>query len=124
MNVSLNLLLDTSTDFFCVLDKTGNIIHTNVTLRNTLGYSDHELTGKNADLVSHPADIKKRGELLMTISPEQKVVIQESRVKSKDGRYFNIKWHLSVNNNDDLIYLLGINLTNHTNGKAKNLLPR
>src|ERR1700761_5439449 len=102
MNSSLSLLLDKSTDFFCVLNKDGIIVHTNAALRNALGYEKTDLHGVKANTLSHPADVKRREALFSSITADSDAVVQESRIKAKNGTYLNIKWYVVLNNADDL----------------------
>ncbi len=112
MEATLSFLLDHSNDFFCVLDQRGIIKRTNAALRKTLGYSEAEITGKQINEISHPADVRRRTGLLKSLHHKQQIAEHESRIRAIDGRYYNIKWSLAYNPPDDLIYATGINLTN------------
>ena len=116
MDSALSFLLDKSTDFFCVLDKNGIIKRTNAAFRKALGYSDAELSGKPISSISHPADIRRREDLLKVLFVKKEISGFESRLKAIDGRYYNINWSLIYNPVDGLIYATGTNLTNKLNG--------
>lgn len=122
MDARLSFLFDKSSDFFCVLDKNGTIKHTNLTLRKTLGYSEAELHNVKINTLSHPADVRRREELASLLLRKKEVTDYESRIKGIDGRYYNIKWAIFLNNSDDLIYASGTNLTNKLNGPDKSNL--
>ncbi|HWZ05248.1 MAG TPA: PAS domain-containing protein, partial [Mucilaginibacter sp.] len=122
MDARLSFLFDKSSDFFCVLDKNGIIKHTNLTLRKTLGYSEAELHNVKINSLSHPADVRRRQELANLLLRKKEITSYESRIKGIDGRYYNIKWAIFLNNSDDLIYASGTNLTNKLNGPDQNNL--
>lgn len=118
MDYSLPFLLEQSSDFFCVLDRDGSIVKTNAAFRNMLGFSEVELAGKKANLFSHPADINRREELLENLSVNNEITGHESRIKGKDGRYYSIRWSVSLNKEDNLIYALGVDITGILNDHA------
>jgi len=115
MDTGLSFLFDHSTDFFCILDRNGVVLHTNIALRNTLGYTEEEINGKKANEFSHPADIERRAEVLSNIWVEKQITGYESRIRAKNGRYHNIKWSFSLNPNDGLIYVVGTPAANKLN---------
>src|SRR5437868_5199138 len=115
MDFRLSFLLDQSNDFFVVLDRDGNVVHTNNTIREVFGYSEEELIGMNANTFSHPADIKRREELLNNIAVAKEISGYESRIKAKNGRYYNVRWSFVLNEEDNLLYATGINLTDKLN---------
>jgi PAS domain S-box-containing protein len=116
MNTLLSFLFDRSPDFFCVLDKNGFIKHTNAAMRKTLGYSEDELVNTKINALSHPADVRRRGELLKLLSRKKAIKDHETRIKGIDGRFYNIKWSLIYSAIDELIYASGTNLANTLNG--------
>jgi len=116
MDARLSLLFEKSTDFFCVLKKDGTIKHTNLAFRKTLGYSEAELENVKINELSHSADVRRRGELLHVLSRRKIINDYESRIKAIDGRYYNIRWSVMYNPDDELIYASGANLTNKLNG--------
>ncbi|MES2107774.1 MAG: PAS domain S-box protein [Bacteroidota bacterium] len=118
MDFSLSFLLEQSSDFFCVLNRDGTIVKTNQALRNVLGFSEEELIGQKANIFSHPADIERRDELFANLSVNNKIIGHESRIKAKDGRYYNISWSVALNAHDDLIYAIGVILTDNLNGSG------
>jgi PAS domain S-box-containing protein len=121
MDAALLFLLDQSNDFFCVLDSKGIIKRTNAAFRKAIGYSEAEITGKQIGLISHPADIRRHEELLRTLEHKKAFSGFENRLKAIDGRYYNIKWSLVYNTDDDLVYCTGISLTDKLNGTEKAL---
>jgi len=122
MDARISFLFDKSNDFFCVLDRNGIIKHTNLALRKTLGYSEAELHNVKINSLSHPADVRRREELASLLLRKKEITGHETRIKGIDGRYYNIKWTLFFNSNDDLIYASGTNLTNKLNGADQNNL--
>jgi len=120
MDARLSFLFDHSSDFFCVLDRNGTVLYTNTTLRRALGYTESDINGKKANEFSHPADLKRREELLSNIGICKEITAYESRIKAKNGRYFNIKWSLILNDEDDLIYATGSSLTYKLNVSGQN----
>jgi PAS domain S-box-containing protein len=120
MDARLSFLFNHSSDFFCVLDRNGTVLYTNTTLRRALGYTESDINGKKADEFSHPADLKRREELLSNIGICKEITGYESRIKAKNGRYFNIKWSLILNDEDDLIYATGSGLTYKLNVTGQN----
>jgi len=121
MDAKLSFLLDKSNDFFCVMDRKGIIKRTNASFRKAIGYSEVEITGKPISVISHSADIRRHDELLKTLLHKKEVSDYESRLKAIDGVYYNIKWSLVYDSNNDLVYASGINLTNKLNGTDKSL---
>lgn len=115
MGSRLTFLFDQSSDFFCILNKDGNIIKTNPSLRAVLGYSESELTGQKASDYSHPADIRRREDLFKNLLVNNKISGHEIRMRAKNGRYYNISWSIILNTEDNLIYAIGINLTGNFN---------
>jgi PAS domain S-box-containing protein len=116
MEATLSFLLNQSKDLFCAVDSNGTIKRTNAILRKVLGYSEEELAGKQISTISHPADIRRKEELLKALHLKKDVIGYESRIKAIDGRYYNIKWSMVFNDCDGLIYAIGTNLTNNLNG--------
>ena len=116
MDTLLSFLFDRSSDFFCVLDKNGFIRHTNVAFRKMLGYSEEELANIKINALSHPADVRRREDLVNTLLRKKEIKGHEARIKGIDGRFYNINWSLYFNAADGLIYASGTNLTNKLNG--------
>ncbi|MDB5016030.1 MAG: fold protein [Mucilaginibacter sp.] len=115
MDATLSFLLNQSKDFFCAVDRNGFIRHTNAALRKSLGYSEQEITGKQISAFFHPADIKRKDEVLTKLYQKKEVTGYECRIKAIDGRYYNIKCSLIFNPEDGLVYATGTNLTNKLN---------
>ena len=115
MGSNLIFLFEQSADFFCLLSRDGTFIKTNTAFRQFLGYTDEELKGRKADEFSHPADIKRRDDLFKNLPVENRVTGHESRIKAKNGRYYNIKWSIFLNTDDNLVYATGVNLTGSFN---------
>ncbi len=111
MDLRLFFLFSQSNDFFCVLKKDGTVIHTNKSFREALGYSEAELSGTKTSIYSHPADTRRRETLLKNLTFKSEIHGYENRIKAKNGRYYNIKWSVILNPDDELIYATGINLT-------------
>src|SRR5271165_342851 len=101
MDARLSFLFDQSNDFFCVLDKTGIVLYANIALRKVLGYSESDVIGRNAHEFSHPADTTRREELLKNIDSVKRVTDYESRIRAKNGRYYNIKWSFVLKEEDN-----------------------
>jgi len=116
MDTLLSFLFERSSDFFCVLDKNGFIKHTNAAFRRLLGYSEEELAKIKINALSHPADVRRREELVGTLIKKREIKGYEARIKGIDGRFHNINWSLHYNATDELIYASGTNLTNKLNG--------
>src|SRR6185503_4976103 len=116
MDTLLSFLFDKSSDFFCVLDKNGFIRHTNAAFRKMLGYSEEELANIKINALSHPADVRRRQDLVNTLLRKKEIKGYEARIKGIDGRFYNINWSLYFNAADGLIYASGTNLTNKLNG--------
>jgi PAS domain S-box-containing protein len=116
--VGLYFLFDQSNDLFCALDRNGTVLHTNISLRKTLGYSEPDINGKHANEFSHPADIGRREELLSNISIQKEITGYESRIRAKNGRYYNIKWSFALNEAEDVVYAIGINTVREINKEA------
>ena len=115
MDTTLSFLLERSNDFFVVLDRNGTVLHTNATIRKALDYKETDTDGIHANYFSHPADKKRREELLKNIGHQKEITGYESRIKAKNGRYYNIRWSFLLNDADNLIYAMGVDLTRDLN---------
>jgi PAS domain S-box-containing protein len=111
MDTRLSFLLEQSNDFLVVLDRNGTVVHTNAATRRALGYTESDTKGLHANYFSHPADTKRREEVLKNIGDQKQITGYESRIKAKNGRYYNIRWSFLLNDEDDLIYAIGTDLT-------------
>ena len=111
MDNKLPYLFENSQDFFCVIDSSGKIIHVNDAARKTSGYALTELIGKRFIEFYHPADISAAGVTLEDLIVRNQINDRESRIKSKNGRYFNIRWSLLLDPSENLVYATGIDLT-------------
>jgi PAS domain S-box-containing protein len=115
MDSRLSFLLNQSNDFLCVFDRIGTVLYINLTLSKTLGYSETEMLGKKAFDYAHPADIIRIEELINGLALKNEVSGYECRIKAKDGRYFNIKWSIILNTDDNLVYATGVNASDGLN---------
>jgi len=111
MGSNLIFLFEQSTDFFCLLNRDGTFIQANVAFRRILGYTEDELKNSKTSDFLHPADLKRQDDLLKNLSAENNITGHESRIKAKNGRYYNIRWSIFLNADDNLIYATGVNLT-------------
>jgi PAS domain S-box-containing protein len=118
MDATLFFLFDQSNDFFCALDRNGTVLHTNISLRKTLGYNEQDINGKHANEFSHPADIGRREELLSNISIQKEINGYESRIRAKNGKYYNIKWSFALNQTEEAVYAIGVNSIREINKEA------
>jgi PAS domain S-box-containing protein len=116
MDTLLSFLFERASDFFCVLDKNGFIRHTNTAFRKMLGYSEEELAKIKINALSHPADVRRRGELINMLIKKKEIKGYEARIKGIDGRFYNINWSLYFNSANEMVYASGTNLTNKLNG--------
>lgn len=118
MDTMLFFLFDQSNDFFCALDRKGILLHTNIALRKTLGYDEQDINGKHANEFSHPADIERREVLLSKLSSQKEITGYESRIRAKNGKYYNIKWSFALSPVEDVVYTVGFNTVRELNGAA------
>lgn len=119
MGSGFSFLFEQTSDFFCLLSDRGEIIKTNSTLRDVLGYSEDELAGKNIKDFSHPADIQRKDELFKNLPFNNKIAEHESRIKAKNGRYYSIRWSVFLNTDDNMVYAIGVNLTADSNSSGQ-----
>jgi PAS domain S-box-containing protein len=122
MDTLLSFLFERSSDFFCVLDKNGFIRHTNAAFRKMLGYSEEELAKIKINALSHPADVRRREELINSLVKKKEIKGYEARIKGIDGRFYNITWSLYFNSANEMVYASGTNLTNKLNGTSQGQL--
>src|SRR6185312_3239475 len=115
MDIRFFSLLEHSNDFFVVLDRNGTVVHTNAAIKKALDYTESDTAGFHANYFSHPADKKRREELLKSIGSLKEISDYESRIKAKNGRYYNIRWSFVLNDQDNLIYAIGSDLTKDLN---------
>ncbi|HTE01221.1 MAG TPA: PAS domain S-box protein [Mucilaginibacter sp.] len=108
MDSRLSFLFEHSNDLFCVFDINGNILKTNASFRHFTSYSEQELTGKNITDISHPDDGEKNIELLKIVASPKNIEGYLIRIKSHNGAFLNITLSLSFNQEDGMIYAVGI----------------
>jgi PAS domain S-box-containing protein len=109
MDARLSFLFDKSNDFFCVFDRYGTILHINTAIRKAFGITEPNIDGKTVGEFLHPADVKRREELINTLAVHKEIIGYETRIRAKNGRYFNTKWSFSFNKEGDLVYAIGTN---------------
>lgn len=119
MNGCISFLFEKSGDYYCVLDKNGRIKYTNAAFRKALGYSEDELQGIAIHTLSHPADTRRRNELLNILPKKKEINGYETRIKGIDGRYHTIKWSLYYDASEELIYASGSALTQKLNREER-----
>jgi PAS domain S-box-containing protein len=119
IDARLSFLFDQSNDFFCAIDKDGVVLHTNNALRKTLGYNEQDINGKHANEFSHPADLERRNGLLSKLIAQKEITDYESRIRAKNGRYYNIKWSFGLSPDEDIVYAVGINTISELNEANK-----
>lgn len=108
MDSRLSFLFANSSDIFCIADITGNIVHTNHAFIHLSGFEKEEIAGKNIIDFYHHADRKRNEEVLRELPVRKNIDDYEARFKSKNGRFFNIRWSLSFSERDQLFYAVGV----------------
>ncbi len=119
MDARLSFLFDQSNDFFCVFDRYGTILHINAAIRKAFGITEPNINGKTVGEFLHPADVKRREELVNTLAVYKEVTDYETRIRAKNGRYYNTKWSFSFNKDDGFIYAIGANSVNKIKGTSR-----
>jgi PAS domain S-box-containing protein len=119
MDARLSFLFDQSSDFFCVFDRYGTILHINSALRKAYGITEPNIDGKTVGEFLHPADVKRREELVNTLAVHKEITGYETRIRAKSGRYYNTKWSFSFNKDDGFIYAIGANSVNKIKGTGQ-----
>ncbi|WP_439696752.1 PAS domain S-box protein [Mucilaginibacter sp. AW1-7] len=95
-----------SKDIFFVMDMSGVILHTNPAFQHLFNYTEAELAGINIADICHPADKERKEESVARLVADKKLIGYQSRVKAKDGCYYNVTWSILLND-DNLIYSTG-----------------
>ncbi len=106
----LLFLFDQSKDFFCIMERNGTVIYVNPAFEKTFGYTASELQHSKVNILSHPADKKRREQVLKNLAFYKEITGYENRVKAKNGCYHNIMWSITLSDEDNLIYACGTNL--------------
>lgn len=119
MDARLTFLFDQSNDFFCVFDKNGAILHANISMRKSFGIGEQGINGKMVGEFLHPADVKRREELINALAIHKEITGYESRIRAKSGRYYNIEWSFSFSSGDELVYAIGANSIRKQNGSGR-----
>ena len=108
MDHRLSFLFNNSSDLFFVVDVKGRIIHANNTFYQISGFTIEEISDKTLSDFYHSADRDRNTEILKNLLIKGNIEEYEARLKSKNGRYHNIRWSLSFSERDQLIYIIGI----------------
>ncbi|SEO69809.1 PAS domain S-box protein [Mucilaginibacter sp. OK283] len=95
-----------SKDIFFVMDMSGVILHTNPAFQHLFNYTEAELAGINIADICHPADKERKEESVARLVADKKLIGYQSRVKAKEGCYYNVTWSILLND-DNLIYSTG-----------------
>jgi len=119
MDARLFFLFDQSNDFFCVFDRYGTILHINTAIRKAFGITEPNINGKTVGEFLHPADVKRREELINTLAVHKEIKGYETRIRAKNGRYYNTKWSFSFNKDDGLVYAIGANSVHKLKGAGQ-----
>ena len=77
-------------DFLFVLDEKGNILHTNSTVTDRLGYSENEIAGKNM-LMVHPPELSEEAARIVGEMIEGKTDACYIPLLTKSGRYIPVE---------------------------------
>jgi PAS domain-containing protein len=88
------------------MDMSGVILHTNPAFQHLFNYTEAELAGINIADICHPADKERKEESVARLVADKKLIGYQSRVKAKDGCYYNVTWSILLND-DNLIYSTG-----------------
>jgi PAS domain S-box-containing protein len=84
-------LYDYAPDMYVSVDSaTGRIIQCNKTLERVMGYTNEELIGRPIFEMYDPADLPRVKELFVQFTTEGKLQNEELRLRSKDGRVFDV----------------------------------
>ena len=90
-----------------VADQAGSIVHINAACRGILQFSREELAGSGLlDLVQEK-DRKKTADAMMASRSEQGIMSLENRCSRKDGSLVDIKWSLQWDQDDNMFYCFG-----------------
>lgn len=99
-----------SLDLLMVVDTNGKIQKINPHASSILGYSKDELLGKDPVDLIHPDDAQKSMEGNASAS-WRKILSQENRWVCKDGSYRVINWNFAIDEESDLAFCSGKDVT-------------
>lgn len=105
----LNTFFEVALDLQCIADMNGNILKTNQSWLDTLGYTTADLASVNHFDLVHPNDQESTRKAIHAIVPQQPIRGQINRFQSKDGTYRVMEWN--VVRIDNLLYASARDIT-------------
>jgi len=104
---------DLSLELLCLIDFQGNLQKINPTWERILGYSPEELSQQNFLQFIHPDDKKLTRLALERLISGQPRLDLENRYCCQDGSYRWIAWTAVPDPDEELIYMVGRDMTDH-----------
>lgn len=86
------LLLDSSPDVICTLDREGNFLDSNFTAFRMWGYAPYELTGRSLTGFLHPGDLQRTTLFRLAIMNGQKFSDFENQIVHRNGSLVPCIW--------------------------------
>ena len=111
-HVETDMFFSMSDDLMLILDFEGNVIRLNKAWVKVFGYSMEELIESNVSNTLHPESIDLAKQLFeQVISGNSKVLDYTQRMLDKNGNEYVFAWNLVADNNKQLIYGIGRDMT-------------
>jgi len=109
-------LIKTSPALFVAIAASGQILLVNEAMVKALGYSQHEVIGKNYLSTFVPEkDRPNLAKIFETVPPQGMTAVNVARMMTKDGRHLFVEWHsrhvLTAEGELDFFFALGIDIT-------------
>ena len=112
----LSTIINTTSSFMMVIDRTGRIVRCNQACEKALGYAPGELAGKEAQrLFRDPADAQSIPAMAESLRSAGSLEERDQSLKTLNGEVRTIRWTYALleqnPEGDDLILMTGIDVT-------------
>lgn len=91
----------------------GTIIKVNKGWETILGFTSEELVGSNIFALVHPEDIEQSMQKRNKLQVDHELYHFENRYRTKEGKYRLITWSGTASAEEQAIYAMGVDITDH-----------
>ncbi|MEM0911226.1 MAG: PAS domain-containing protein [Pseudomonadota bacterium] len=109
--IKFQRFFDTSLDMLCIVDADGNITYLNSRWTDILGHAIGELMGNGFMHYLHPDDAKSTIKSFKQVLGDKLVTDFQNRYRSSDGKYRWISWNATYDQEQQLVYCIGRDVT-------------
>lgn len=111
-NKEYEIMLGITPEIFCISYLNGTFKYVNPAFLKVLGYCTDEICNLNGFSIVHPDDINNLNDLISSaFNKGQSHINADYRYKCKDGTYKLISWNIKVFPDENLLYLVGRDIT-------------